>query len=116
MTDQDKPEDSVPEEESSRESSEEPQQPAGEPESTEPVKGATVAKEGAAGSGDSTGSEPPYIDDRVSKWWVGIIVAVFVLIFAAVILFGRSGLLGDIFEDDGAAATPSPAPNPSPSQ
>ena len=35
-----------------------------------------------------TEDELPYVDDRVSKWWVGLIVAVFVVIFAYGLLFG----------------------------
>ncbi|CAN5751851.1 hypothetical protein BH24CHL6_BH24CHL6_05610 [soil metagenome] len=45
--------------------------------------------------------ELPYVDDRVSKVWVLLIVAVFAAIFAYGVLFGRAGLL-----------TPDPAPSP----
>lgn len=48
--------------------------------------------------------ELPYIDDRASKIWVGAIVAVFVLILAYGLLFGKSGAL--------TPATPSPTPTP----
>ena len=96
MTDQNKPEDAIPEEESPEESVEEPDA------NEEPAEESEVADEAeaAGGSAGATGSvsgvtspasaaastksheEPPYIDDPVSKWWIGIIVAVFALIFA----------------------------------
>jgi hypothetical protein len=44
----------------------------------------------------------PYIDDRASKVWVAAIVAVFALILAYGLLFGKSGAL--------TPATPSPTP------
>lgn len=50
--------------------------------------------------------ELPYIDDRASKIWVGAIVAVFALILAYGLLFGKSGAL--------TPATPSPSPSPVP--
>jgi hypothetical protein len=49
--------------------------------------------------------ELPYIDDRFSKYWVGAIVAVFLLIVAYGILFGKAGAL--------TPPTPSPTPSPS---
>jgi hypothetical protein len=49
--------------------------------------------------------ELPYIDDRLSKIWVGAIVAVFALILAYGLLFGKAGAL--------TPATPSPTPSPS---
>jgi hypothetical protein len=48
-----------------------------------------------------------YIDDPVSKWWVGIIVAVFALIFAWALLLGGNGLLNG--GDDESAASPEPS-------
>lgn len=47
--------------------------------------------------------ELPYVDDRVSKVWVLLIVATFVAIFAYGLLFGQAGML-----------TPQPTPSPSP--
>jgi hypothetical protein len=44
----------------------------------------------------------PYVDDRVSKWWVGLIALTFLLIIAYGFLFGRGGFL-----------TPVPTPVPS---
>ena len=49
--------------------------------------------------------ELPYVDDRLSKIWVGAIVAVFALILAYGLLFGKAGAL--------TPATPSPTPSPS---
>jgi hypothetical protein len=49
--------------------------------------------------------ELPYIDDRASKYWVGAIVAVFALILAYGLLFGKAGAL--------SPPTPSPEPTPS---
>lgn len=49
--------------------------------------------------------ELPYIDDRVSKVWVAAIVAVFALILAYGLLFGKAGAL--------TPPTPSPTPSPS---
>lgn len=61
--------------------------------------------------------ELPYVDDPVTKWWVAIVVAVFVAVFAYALLLGRGGLLSDLL--DGAAPEPSLAPiasiEPSPS-
>ena len=49
--------------------------------------------------------ELPYVDDPVSKYWVLAIVAVFLLILAYGLLFGKSGAL--------TPPTPSPTPSPS---
>ncbi len=51
------------------------------------------------------GDELPWVDDRVSKLWVALIVAVFGLILLYGILLGNAGLL-----------TPVASPSPSPSQ
>jgi hypothetical protein len=48
--------------------------------------------------------ELPYIDDRASKIWVAAIVAVFALILAYGLLFGKAGML--------IPPTPSPSPSP----
>ena len=48
--------------------------------------------------------ELPWIDDPVSRWWVGIIVAVFGIIILAGFLLGQGGLL-----------TPGRTPQPQPS-
>jgi hypothetical protein len=53
----------------------------------------------------ATEDELPYVDDRVSKIWVGAIVAVFALILAYGLLFGKAGAL--------TPPTPSPTPSPS---
>jgi len=52
--------------------------------------------------------ELPYVDDRVSKIFVGAMVAVFVGIFAYALLFGSAGLL-----TPDATLRPSRAPSPS---
>ena len=49
--------------------------------------------------------ELPYVDDRVSKLWVALIVAVFGAILVYGLLFGKAGML--------TPATPSPTPRPS---
>ena len=123
MTDQNKPEDAIPEEEAPEESVDESAEPeptegvveesteeaaaeeaAAEaaPAQTEPVAGATAA----ASTSTSGPEEPPYIDDPVSKWWIGLIIAVFALIFVVVVLFGRGGFLSDLFESDDATPEP----------
>lgn len=48
-----------------------------------------------------------YVDDPISKWWVGIIVAVFALIFAWALLLGGNGLLSG--GDDESASSPEPS-------
>ena len=50
--------------------------------------------------------ELPYIDDRASKIWVAAIVAIFALIVAYGLLFGKGGALNP--------PTPSPTPSPTP--
>ena len=50
--------------------------------------------------------ELPYIDDRASKVWVAAIVAIFALIVAYGLLFGKGGALNP--------PTPSPTPSPTP--
>lgn len=83
---------------------------AGEPTAAEPTG------LGRATPAPDEGDQPRYVDDRVSKWWVGIIIAVFAVIFAWAVLLGGGGLLSDVFE--GAEPTVAPAPslatNPSP--
>ncbi len=88
MTDQNKPEDAIPEEDAAEASVDEPTEAEGSAE-TEPVSGAKTAA--AASAAKSGPEEPPYIDDPVSKWWIGAIIAVFALIFVVVVLFGRGG-------------------------
>ena len=61
--------------------------------------GREVARDGA--------DELPYVDDRVSKIWVLLIVGVFVAIFAYGLLLGQAGLLT-------TAPTPTPSPTASP--
>ena len=94
---------------------EEPQAADG-PRTSEPVAGRRMAQvrgpepraRGAASPQVTVAAEDelPYVDDRVSKIWVGAIVAVFVLILAYGLLFGKSGAL--------TPPTPSPTPSPSP--
>ena len=52
--------------------------------------------------------ELPYADDRVSKVWVALIVAVFAAIFLYGLLLGRGGILS-------TTPTPEPTPSPAPS-
>ena len=77
---------------------------------TPPVSGAVVRgtrrSDGGRTSVAGDAEEIPYVDDPISKWWVGLIIAVFVVIFAWALLFGRGGLL--VGGPDEAAATPSP--------
>ena len=128
MTDQNTPEDAIPEEESPVESvgeREEAAEPADEsaleeiasadgPAATEPVRSATTAT--AATASKTAPEVPPYVDDPISKWWIGIIIAVFGLILVVIVLFGRGGFLSDIFESDDPtpepAITASPEPQP----
>jgi hypothetical protein len=76
---------------------------------TPPSRGAASAR---------PADELPYVDDPVSKWWVAIIIAVFVLIFAYALLFGRGGLIGPIGGEAGPTPQPTPvltvSPSPSP--
>ena len=51
--------------------------------------------------------ELPYVDDRVSKIWVLLIVGTFAAIFAYGLLFGQAGML-----TPGPTPTPSPSPTP----
>ena len=97
MTDQNKPEDAIPAVGSSAGPAEQPrEQPSTSP---RPAKA-------PSGPGTPASEELPYIDDPVSKWWIAIIVAVFVLIFAWAILFGAGGLFDGILGSD----DPSPSP------
>ena len=56
--------------------------------------------------GRTAEEELPYIDDRATKVWVALIVAVFAGILLFGVLFGRAGML---------TTTPSPTPTPIPS-
>jgi hypothetical protein len=47
------------------------------------------------------------VDDPVSKWWVALIVVVFIAIFAWALLFGQGGFLSGLIP----AASPSPSPS-----
>ncbi|MEP7361395.1 MAG: hypothetical protein ABI744_07440 [Chloroflexota bacterium] len=72
-----------------------------------PVRGALSDKKAAAAARTAvvhSDDELPYIDDRASKIWVAAIVAVFALILAYGLLFGKSGAL--------TPPTPSPEPTP----
>ena len=62
--------------------------------------------------------ELPYVDDRVSKIWVGLIVAVFAAIFIYGLLLGRGGILTTTPSPEPTASRPpssSPSTVPSPS-
>jgi hypothetical protein len=85
-----------------------------EPRASEPVAARSMrqvrgpeprATTGAPARAVAPEDELPYIDDRLSKIWVGAIVAVFALILAYGLLFGKAGAL--------TPATPSPTPSPS---
>ncbi len=67
---------------------------------------------GAAPTAVVETAEPHYIDDPVSRWWVILIVAVFVVIFAWALLLGSNGLLSG----GEPAATVSPTPSASATQ
>jgi hypothetical protein len=97
MTDQNKPEDTIPSEGTAAAPLPQPSAPA--PSSPRPSK-ATVS------SSDQGPDELPYIDDPVSKWWIAIIVAVFALIFAWAILFGAGGLFEGVLTSDDPTPTP----------
>jgi hypothetical protein len=79
-----------------------------------PVKPASRPGGDAASSSDHGSDELPYIDDPVSKWWIGIIVAVFALIFAWAILFGGGGVFDGIFDSDDPTPSPEPTISASP--
>ena len=51
------------------------------------------------GRSSSEGRERLEIDDPVSKWWVGLIVVVFVAIFGWAILLGQGGLLSGLLAE-----------------
>ena len=76
---------------------------------------ATVASVGTAKttvrSRLSEGRTKLEIDDPASKWWVALIVVVFVAIFGWALLFGQGGLLSGVFP----AASPTPSPSVLPS-
>ncbi|TAM74864.1 MAG: hypothetical protein EPN50_03175 [Chloroflexota bacterium] len=60
----------------------------------------------------------PYIDDPVSKWWVIVIAATFVAIFAWGIFLGRGGIFTPLPTPSPIptlTAAPSASPTPSPS-
>lgn len=65
--------------------------------------------------------EVPYIDDRVSKYWVGAIALIFLLILLYGLLFGHAGLFSPPppteapIPTDTPAAAISPAPTLAPS-
>jgi hypothetical protein len=108
-----------------------------EPVEAEPAADASHVEAGARARGRGAGrtAEPgtpapgrtvdelPYVDDPVTKWWVGIVVAVFVVIFAYALLLGRGGFLTDLLSSDPPAPAssptvslePSPITEPSPS-
>ena len=66
-------------------------------------RGRQVPEPRPRATGTASDEELPYIDDRASKIWVAAIVAVFALILAYGLLFGKAGML---------TATPSPSPSP----
>ena len=99
MTDQNKPEGTIPGEGTTAEPPQEPQAP---------VSASPRPSKAAVGATDQGPEELPYIDDPVSKWWVIIIVAVFALIFSWAILFGAGGIFDGLLEAD--EPTPSAEP------
>ena len=60
-----------------------------------------------ASAGREAVDELPWVEDRVSKLWVLLIVGIFGAILLYGLLFGRAGMLTPV---------PSPSPSPSPSQ
>ena len=72
-------------------------------------------EESAEAAPSSAPEEPPFIDDPVSKWWIGIIIAVFAVIFAFAIFFGSNGLLSGILDSEEATPSPEPTLTASPS-
>ena len=82
-----------------------------------PARKVIRAGDPPAGAQGKPVDELPYVDDPLTKWWVGIVVAVFIAIFAFALLLGGGGLLSDLFTSDPPAASPSPsaAAIPSPS-
>jgi hypothetical protein len=54
-------------------------------------------------------AELPYVDDPVSKWWVALIVAVFIVLFVWAVFLADA--LGDLFAGSGEAE-PSVGPSP----
>lgn len=77
--------------------------PAAVPAGSAKVKAST----GVASSGSGP-QEPPYIDDGVSKVWIGVIIAAFSLIFAWAVFFGSNGLLSGMFGSDAETSSPEP--------
>jgi hypothetical protein len=68
------------------------------------ARGAAAGTAAAEGK-PVTADDLPYVDDRVSKIWVGAIIATFLLILAYGFFLGKGGLL---------TTTPAPSPSPSP--
>ena len=99
MTDQNKPEGTVPGEGTTAEPLQEPQAP---------VSASPRPSKAAVGATDQGPEELPYIDDPVSKWWIVIIVAVFALIFSWAILFGAGGIFDGLLD----ANEPTPSAEP----
>ena len=65
-----------------------------------------------ARSRTTTGEEEiPYIDDRVSKIWVGAIASIFVLILLYGLLFGKSGMFSPPPPTDEPLPTDTPVPS-----
>ena len=95
-----------------------PSEPAADEEGAAPVKAAGAkAPASVPGGPAAPGETLPYVDDRVSKWWVAIIVATFVAIFAYAVVLGKGGLLTPIptpSPTPTATVVPSPSPSPSP--
>jgi hypothetical protein len=76
---------------------------------TAPVAPATRASGPARPAASGHQDDHPAIDDPVSKWWVGLMVAVFLVILAYGALFGTDGLLHP-------GPTPLPTVEPIPSE
>ena len=103
MSDARPPEDEFePEDEEQEELEESPR--ASDAAAPAPRRGRQAPEQRPRATGTAADEELPYVDDRASKIWVAAIVAVFALILAYGLLFGKAGML--------TPATPSPSPSP----
>ncbi len=73
------------------------EQPAAQPAGPRTSRGRSIT---SAGSEPQSASRPlgepetlPYVDDPVSKVWVGVVVGVFAVVFLYAVLLGHGGLL-----------------------
>lgn len=89
----------------------EPEPEAVVPQPSPGKKGATSAKGEEASIHAHTDAELPFIDDRVSKIWVLLIVGVFAAILAYGLLFGQAGMLTPRSPEPTVTAVPSATPS-----